>query len=415
MTTTVGKLNLRPRPEDVERYLAASSFKDEFESAPLNPFDLTIRESVHAFLAAGLMLPSTGQTRADMWKLFLDPEHVSGVKSDGARIHVVGKVERKSPIRLRDVKKAKEYIWDYNGSINWGMKEPISGPYSLAMEVELDKGYYADRKALALGLARDVLNPEALDLEKEVEVLQFDEPYFSRSYYPKYAEELFDSLTEGLKKNVVGHFCGDTARILPELRKLPVDYLSLDFLENRDLLNEVGKTDFDGQVGLGCVRVAKTGDDTPDSVQDIRARIEKATEKIGEERIGFVHPVCGQGNTPLNIAFQDLTNMVIARDEFLYGETKTAQLLPLEDEEYDRTGYFRVQVDSERRQIVVTLLTYREHEIVGRWRSDSGEKLWQTIFSARKISPRHMGHLAYELGQAEASLKNRLPYKQKII
>lgn len=415
VTTTIGKLNLRPRPEDVERYLKRKESRDEFEESPLNPYDLTIRESIRTFLAAGLMLPSTGQTRADTWKLFLDPAHLTGIAYDGAKVHVVGKVRRKSPIRLRDVLKAKEYIWDYNGEVNWDFKEPITGPFSLAAEVELDKGYYTDRRELALSLAKDVLNPEVLDLERETSVLQFDEPYFSRGYFPKYANELFHELTAGLKKEVIGHFCGDTARILKDLRKLPVDYLSLDFLENRDLLAEVGKRDFDGRVGVGCVRVHKTVDDPADPVDVIRAQLEKVVKKIGEERVGFIHPVCGQGSTPLDTAFQDLTNMVLARDEFLYGEAKAAHLIPLEDDEYDKTGYFRVQVDFERRQIVAALLSYRTHEIIGRWKSDSGEKLWQNIFSDRKVSARHMSHLAYELGQAEICLENKIPYMQRII
>ncbi len=415
ITTTIGKLNLQPRPEKVERYLEMGASRDDFEAAPLNPFDLTIREAVLTFLSAGLMLPSTGQTRADTWKLFLDPNHVSGIRYDGAKIHVVGKVERKSPIRLGDVLKAKGYIWDYGGKLNWDLKEPVTGPYSLAMEVELHKGYYSDRKELAFGLARDLLNPEALDLEKETSVLQFDEPFFARGYYPRYAKELYEELTSGLKKELIGHFCGDTVRLFSDLRKLPLDCLSLDFLENPELTTEVATRDFDGTIGLGCVRVHKTVNDPPDSIDVIKARIEKIVGKLGEERVGFVHPVCGQGSTPLGTAHQDLTNLVIARDEFLYGETRTAQLIPLEDEEFDKTGYFRVQTDWERAQIIVTLLRYHTHEIIGRWRSDSGEKLWQTIFSDRKVSPRHMSHLAYELGQAEVSLRNKMPYRQKII
>ncbi len=415
VTTTIGKLNLQPRPERVDAYLERSSSREEFEAAPLNPFDLTIREAVLTFLSAGIMLPSTGQTRADMWKLFLDPNHVSGIKYDGAKIHVTGKVERKSPIRLADVLKAKGYIWDYAGKVNWEFKEPITGPYSLAMDVELHKGYYSDRKELAFSFARDLLNLEALDLEKEASILQFDEPYFARGYYPSFAKELYETLTRGLKKKLVGHFCGDTGRLFSDLRKLPLDSLSLDFLENPELTDEVARRDFEGTIGLGCVRVHKTVNDPPDPVDVIRARIEKNVGKLGEDRVEFVHPVCGQGSTPLSVAHQDLTNMVIARDEFLYGETKTAQLKPLEDEEFDKTGYFRVQTDLERGQILVTLLKYQTHEILGRWNSDSGEKLWHTVFSDRKVSPRHMSHLAYELGQAEVSLRNKIPYRQRII
>jgi len=395
--------------------LELSGIKEELEAAPLNPYDLTIREAILTFLSAGIMLPSSGQTRANTWKIILDPNHVSGIKYDGAKIHVVGKIERKSPIRLRDVRKAKDYIWDYQGDLNWEFKEPLTGPYSLAIEMELDKGYYADRKELAFTLAKDVLNPEALDLEKEVSFLQFDEPYYARGYYPKYATELFEELTNGIKKPVVGHFCGDTARIFSDLRNLRLDYLSLDFLENPELTNEVARKDLESMIGVGCVKVHKTVDESPDSVEVIRARIEKIVGRLGEDRVSFVHPVCGQGSTPLSIAHQDLTNMVIARDEYLYNDTKTAELIPLEDEEYDKTGYFRVQIDRERNQLIVSLLKYRTHEIIGRWRSDSGEKLWQSIFSDRRISPRHMDHLAYELGLAEASLKNKISYRQRII
>jgi methionine synthase II (cobalamin-independent) len=415
VTTTIGKLNLQPRPDRVEAYLERNSLKEEFEAAPMNPYDITIHDAVLTFLSAGIMLPSTGQTRADMWRLFLDPTHVSGIKYDGAKIHITGKIKRKSPLRLADVLKAKGYLWDYAGEVNWELKEPLTGPYSLSQEVELHTGHYSSRRELAFSLAKDLLNPEALQLEKETSILQFDEPYFARGHYPRFAKALYEELTAGLKKKVVGHFCGDTVRLFTELRRLPLNGLLLDFLENPELTAEVARRDSDATIGLGCVRVHKTLGDPADSVEAITARIEKNVRKLGEDRVEFVHPVCGQGSTPLGTAHQDLTNLVIARDEYLEGNTKTAQLIPLEDEEFDKTGYFRVQTNGESNQIIVTLLKYRTHEILGRWTSDSGEKLWQTIFSDRRVSPRHMSHLAYELGEAEVSLKNKIPYRQRII
>ena len=85
-TTTIGSYPTFPKPEDIEYYLTISShgLGDEV----IDPYLWSIDEALEDFTSAGIEVPSTGQSRGDLYSLFLDPKFVKGIRWNGAEAFV---------------------------------------------------------------------------------------------------------------------------------------------------------------------------------------------------------------------------------------------------------------------------------------------------------------------------------------
>lgn len=400
-TTVIGSYPITVPESEIEQYRA---FPEETE----DPVNSTIQLAVRDFVSAGIEFPSTGQTRESFVRLFLDPRHVDGIEYDGAEILVSGRLQRKSPIRLQDVQEAKSQIPKY-----YGFKEPVTDPYTLARNCRLKGSIYSDLRELTFAIAQEIVKPELESIQDRVDYLQLDAPYFSVEPFKDYIPKLYEGMLEGITTPVVLHVCGDTFSVFKELTKLNVDVISLDFTFSDKLLDEVSRRNFDQQVGLGCV---STGSPIVEPVKTISSLIQRASSAIGESRIAFVHPACGERNLPLDVAYQKNINLTLARNEVYLGPPQSARSVNLSEEEYDPNGYFLIQVDPQAQQIVVSFNSY-ENVPKFRVQSASGEKLIATIVDSRIISDtehgkRHLGYVGYEIGKAETALKNRVPYRQ---
>lgn len=400
-TTVIGSYPITVPESEVEQYRA---FPEETE----DPVNATIQLAVRDFVSAGIEYPSSGQTRESFVRLFLDPQKVEGIEYDGAEIIVSGKIRRKSPIRLEDVQEAKAQIPRY-----YGFKEPITDPYTLARNCRLQGSHYSDLKELAFAIAREIVKPELESIQDLVDYLQIDAPYLSVEPFKDYIKELYEGMLGGITAPVVLHVCGDTFSVFKELTKLSVDVISLDFTFNDKLLSEVSHRSFDQQIGLGCVN---TGSPIVEPIKTISGLIQRGTSAIGESRIRFVHPACGERNLPLDVAYQKNINLTLARNEVFLGPPQSARSVNLSEEEYDPNGYFLIQVDPQSQQIVVSFNSY-DNVPKFRVQSSSGEKLVATIVDHKIISDtehgkRHLGYVGYEIGKAETALKNKVPYRQ---
>ncbi len=400
-TTVIGSYPITIQESEVEQYRA---FPEETE----DPVNASIQLAVRDFVSAGIEFPSTGQTRESFVRLFLDPGFVEGIEYDGAEIIVSGKIRRKSSIRLADVQEAKSLTPKY-----YGFKEPVTDPYTLARNCRLRGSHYSDLKELTFAIGREIIRPELESLQGLVDYLQLDAPYFSVDPFKDYIKELYEEILQGITTPVVLHVCGDTFSVFKELTKLNVDVISLDFTFSDKLLDEVSRRNFDQKIGLGCV---STGSPIIEPVKTISNLISRASSKLGESRILFVHPACGERNLPLDVAYQKNINLTLARNEFFLGPPQTARSVNLSEEEYDPNGYFRIQVDPQTQQIVVSFNSY-DNVPKFRVQSSSGEKLIATIVDSKLISDtehgkRHLGYVGYEIGKAETALKNRVPYRQ---
>src|SRR5487761_1136890 len=232
-----------------------AAFSDEVE----DPVESSIQLSVRDFLSAGIEYPSTGQTRDSFIRIFLDPEYVSGIEKHGSETIVTAKIARRKPIRLADVRTAKETIPAY-----YGLKEPVTDPYTIA---------------------REIVRPELESIQEYVDYLQVDAPYFSVEPFKDHMVDLYEAMLTGLKVPIVLHVCGDTFSVFRELTKLKVDVISLDFTSSDRLADEIALRNFDQQIGLGCV---STSSPIVEPVKTISDVIRRVSSKVGENRIRFI-------------------------------------------------------------------------------------------------------------------------------
>ncbi|MHB8566671.1 MAG: DUF4346 domain-containing protein [Nitrososphaerales archaeon] len=400
-TTVIGSYPAFASAGALDQYQDSS---EEMEDPVLSTIDLAVRD----FVSAGIEYPSTGQTRDSFARLFLDPSKVSGIKRNGSEILVSGKLERKESIRLADVEYAKKITPSY-----YGFKEPVTDPYTLARNVRVTGSVYSDLKELTFAIAREIVRPELQDIAKQVDYLQLDAPFFSFEPFKDYMNDLYEELLIGLKVPVVLHVCGDSFNVFRELIKLKVDVLSLDFTFSDKLFEEISLRSFDQQIGLGCVG---TGNPIVEPVKSIASLMQRVSSKLGENKIRFVHPACGERNLPLDVAYQKNVNLTLARNEVYFGSPSSARSVSLKESDYDPNGYFLIQVDEQNQQIVVSFNSY---ENIPRFRvqSANGEKLISAIVDSKIISDtefgkRHLGYVGYEIGKAETALKSKVAYRQ---
>ena len=410
-TTTIGSYPVFPSAEDIDYYskMVASGLADEVT----DPFLWSIEESVKDFAASGVEVPSTGQTRGDLYSLFLDPKFVKGVTWRGAEATISDKLSGLSQIRVADVKFARSILPDH-----LPLKEPVTDAYTLARFAKISTDSYADTRELARDINRKVLIPEIEDLQKYggVSMIQLDSPSIAaESSVPHYVKDLVEDVASVTRVPLLLHACGDTTRIFRYLTGLKVQALELDFFHYPRLLDEAARVSSDQTIGLG---VLDSQIPRVETVAEIAALIEKGRKALGDDRIGFIHPHCGERSLHREVAFEKNANMALARDDVFYGEALEPKHVQLERSQYDVKGYFLVAVKKETKEIVVSFFTYR-HKAVRRYRSGSAEVLLQAINDDADrlgISRRHLAYLTLELGRAEASLRPpSVAYRQKLI
>ena len=93
-------------------------------------------------------------------------------------------------------------------------------------------------------------------------------------------------------------------------------------------------------------------------VDETRRLIAFAEARLGNDRIQFVHPHCGQRNLNREVAYEKNVVLALARDDACFGRAEEASASHLTAKEYDPGGYFLVSVSRETKEIVVTYYTY---------------------------------------------------------
>ncbi len=409
-TTTIGSYPAFPRAEDVEYFYTISSHG--LAGEVVDPYLGSIEESLNDLTSAGIEVPSTGQTRSDLYALFLDPKFVKGITWDGAEVSVSDRIERSGSIRLSDVVHARSVLPSY-----FELKEPLTDAYTLARFSKIHTAAYQDTKDLAHDINRKIIIPEIESLQKSgaVSYLQLDSPTIaSESSTPDYVLDLYEEAAAVAKLPLVLHVCGDTSRIFGMLSKADVDVLSLDFYHYPKLFDEATARSYDQKIGLGC-----TDSQNPriEPAEDTRHLIEYARSRLGDDRIEFVHPHCGQRNLNRETAYAKNVNLCLARDDAYNGEAEEATRSRLKEKEYDPKGYFLVSVKGETKEIFVTYYSYK-HQIVRRYRSRFAERIFQSLNEEADnlgISRRHLAYLTLELGRAEALLSSGQVFRQRVV
>ena len=246
-----------------------------------------ISSAVNDMVNSGIEIVSDGQTRDPFVNIFTR-------KLKGCRIRerteIVGKVEYDSPITIEDQKYVKSIIPNDKQLVGL-----LTGPYTLTNS-SLDL-FYNNEKELAFDFA-NALKQEAQTLQKYVDIISIDEPFFSMGI-PEYGKELIKIITDGLSCPVRLHVCGDVSNVVEDLLEMPADILSHEFKGSPKLFDIFKQYNVTKDICLGSVRSDNAKIETVDKIVQI------ATD-------------CGQRMLPRDVAFQKLKNLVKARDE-IYG------------------------------------------------------------------------------------------------
>jgi len=257
-----------------------------------------IEEAVNDMVCAGIDIISDGQTRDPFIQIFTR-------KLNGCRIRdrteIVNKVEYIKPITVDDQIYTRNIL--PNNKENIGV---LTGPFTLASSCV--NQYYDNSKDLAYDFAY-ALSKEAENLQKCVDLISIDEPFYSNEL-PEYSKELIDIIIKKIHLPTRLHVCGDVSKIIPDLLDMPIDILSHEFKATTNLLNKFNEYSVSKKICLGSVR----SDDTKvESVKDITNHIKYAYDLFGE-KIVQISPDCGQRMLPRKIAFKKLQNLVKAGD-----------------------------------------------------------------------------------------------------
>ena len=292
-TTVVGSLPLLPDGDSLMRsfYSQNNGFKD------------TIAKSVSAQVAAGIEIISDGQIRADMIKLFASK--IRGIRLRGKPV-IINDLGFQGPITLDDQMAVRRMLNSDPATKDVRLKGIVTGPLTMTLSSVDD--FYKDKKEATFAFAK-VLNQEARALEPVVDMLQFDEPFFSQEF-PEYAKEAIGVIREGIKKPVALHACGDVKDIFPQLVEFDVDILDHEFKANPDLVPVAADLSFTQRLGFGSVR---SDSDVVESVDEVAAFISDAVERFGPERL-LIDPDCGMAPLDFETAEKKLMNLVKARD-----------------------------------------------------------------------------------------------------
>jgi len=260
--------------------------------------DMAVNDQVKA----GIDIISDGQTRDPFVNIFTR-------KLDGCRIRgrteVIDKVRYVEPITVNDQVYVKKII-----PKNKEIVGLITGPYTLMKScVDL---FYNNKKELAFDFAK-ALNHEAKNLEKHVDLISIDEPFYSVEM-PEYAKELIQMVFKNVSCNKRLHVCGNVSKIIPKLLEMPVQILSHEFKASPHLFDKFKEYDVSKNICLGSVRSDKT---TIETVDEITKHINCGIDVFGE-KISQISPDCGLRYQPRDIAYQKLKNLVVAGEK-IYG------------------------------------------------------------------------------------------------
>jgi 5-methyltetrahydropteroyltriglutamate--homocysteine methyltransferase len=234
---------------------------------------------------------------------------------------VTGKVRRKHPVEVADVKFLR-------ANTDRMIKMTVPGPFTMSQQAQND--FYADEAEMALDYAAAV-NAEIKDLfAAGADVVQIDEPYMQArpEKARKYGLKALARALDGVIGTTAVHICFGYAAIihvrppgysfLPELAGAPVNQISIETAQSNldcSVLRQLpSKT-----IILGVLDLS---DMTIETAETVAARIRRALPHVPAERI-VVAPDCGLKYLPRAVAFGKMQAMVegakIVREEIRPG------------------------------------------------------------------------------------------------
>jgi 5-methyltetrahydropteroyltriglutamate--homocysteine methyltransferase len=220
---------------------------------------------------------------------------------------VVGKITRRGPVEVRDLKFLK-------AQTDKPVKMTVPGPFTMSQQAQND--FYKDDGEMALDYAAAV-NAEIKDLfAAGADVVQIDEPYMQArpEKARKFGVAALNRALEGVSGTTAVHICFGYAAIiherpegysfLPEFAGTTVKQVSIETAQS-NLDCSVLKTLSDKTIILGVLDLSTNDIETPEIVA---ARIERALPFVDPKRL-IVAPDCGLKYLPRAVAFGKMKAM----------------------------------------------------------------------------------------------------------
>jgi 5-methyltetrahydropteroyltriglutamate--homocysteine methyltransferase len=220
---------------------------------------------------------------------------------------VVGKVRRRGPVEVRDLKFLKSHT-------EKPVKMTVPGPFTMSQQAQND--FYKDEGEMALDYAAAV-NAEIKDLfAAGADFVQIDEPYMQArpEKARKYGVAALNRALEGVTGMTAVHICFGYAAIiherpegysfLPEFAATTVKQISIETAQSK-LDCSVLKSLPDRTIILGVLDLSTHEIETP---QIVAARIERALPFVDAKRM-IVAPDCGLKYLPREVAFGKMKAM----------------------------------------------------------------------------------------------------------
>ncbi len=220
---------------------------------------------------------------------------------------VVGKVRRKHPVEVDDLKFLKAHT-------DRMVKMTVPGPFTMSQQAQDD--HYGDPKALAMDYAQAVREEIADLFAAGADVVQIDEPYMQARPQPaeEYGLEALNAALEGAAGTTAVHVCFGYAAIiherpsgysfLPQFKGCSCNQVSIETAQsNLDtaVLEELrGKS-----IILGVLDLSDMTVETPETVA---ARIRRALPHVDADKV-IVAPDCGLKYLPREVAFGKMKAM----------------------------------------------------------------------------------------------------------
>jgi len=221
---------------------------------------------------------------------------------------VVGKIRRKHPVELDDLRFLKRHT-------RKPTKITVPGPFTMSQQAQND--FYKSEEEAAMDYAMAV-NEEMRDLfAAGADVVQIDEPYMQArpERARQYGLKALNRALEGIQGTTAVHICFGYAAIihqrpsgysfLPELASSPVRQISIETaqsnLDTAVLQQLPGK-----KIMVGCIDLSDMKVETP---QRVAERLRRALKYVRPEDV-IVAPDCGMKYLPREVAFGKMQAMV---------------------------------------------------------------------------------------------------------
>lgn len=266
---------------------------------------------------AGIDIITDGEVRRESYSNYFATA-LDGVDSDNPAIitsqagrktpvpRVTGKIARKGPVDVRDLKFLR-------ANTDRAIKITLPGPFTMTQQAKNE--FYADNAELAMAFAAAV-NEELHDLQRAgADVIQLDEPWVRNDPEAarRYAVPAINRALQGIKVPTIVHLCFGYAAVvpgsskpaayafLPELAACAANQISIEAAQPKldlGILKELdGKTILLGVLDLGDPKV--------ETADIVASRIRSALKFVPPQRL-VPAPDCGMKYLPREIAYGKL-------------------------------------------------------------------------------------------------------------